>query len=82
MFKTKAEVVKLLEAAVADGAAVIRQQGDAGLDKTMPFGWETGRHVSHVSYIWMSGIEHSSEHFGQLVVYYRAINLVPPESRQ
>src|SRR5215472_9951843 len=35
MFKTKAEVVKLLEAAVADGAALILQQGDAGLDKTM-----------------------------------------------
>jgi len=82
MFKTKADVVKLLEAAVADGAALIKQQGDAGLDKTMPFGWETGRHVVHVSYIWLTGIEHSTEHFGQLVVYYRANNLVPPESRQ
>lgn len=82
MFKTKADVVKLLESAVADGAALIRQQGDAGLDQTMPFGWETGRHVAPVSYIWLSGIEHSSEHFGQLVVYYRANNLVPPESRR
>jgi hypothetical protein len=26
-------------------------------------------------------IEHSGEHYGQLVVYYRANNLVPPESR-
>ena len=82
MFKTKAEVVKLLASAVADGAAVIQQQGDAGLDQTMPFAWETGRHTVHVSYIWLSGIEHSSEHFGQLVVYYRANNLVPPESRR
>ncbi len=82
VYKTKADVVKLLEQAVADGAAVIKQQGDAGLDQTMPFGWETGKHVVHVSYIWISGIEHSSEHFGQLVVYYRANNLVPPESRQ
>jgi uncharacterized damage-inducible protein DinB len=82
VYKTKADVVKLLEQAVADGAAVIKQQGDAGLDQTMPFGWETGRHVVHVSYIWISGIEHSSEHFGQLVVYYRANNLVPPESRR
>lgn len=80
-YKTKAEIVKLIEQAVADGAAVIRQQGDAGLDKTMLFGWETGRHVVHGSYIWISGIEHSTEHFGQLVVYYRANNLVPPESR-
>jgi len=82
IYKTKAEVVKLLESAVADGAAVIKQQGDAGLEQTMPFGWETGRHVVHVSYIWMAGIEHSSEHFGQLVVYCRANNLVPPESRR
>ena len=82
VYKTKADVVKLLEQAVADGAAVIKQQGDAGLDQTMPFGWETGRHVVHVSYIWTTAIEHSSEHFGQLVVYYRANNLVPPESRQ
>ena len=81
MFKTKAEIVKLLEQAVASGAALIREQGDAGLDQTMEFGWEQGRHVSRVSYIWLTGIEHSTEHFGQLVVYYRACNLVPPESR-
>ncbi len=82
VYKTKADVVKLLEQAVADRAAVIKQQGDAGLDQTMPFGWETGKHVVHVSYIWITAIEHSTEHFGQLVVYYRANNLVPPESRQ
>jgi uncharacterized damage-inducible protein DinB len=82
VYKTKADVVKLLEQAVADGAAVIKQQGDPGLDKTQLFGWETGKHVVHNSYIWLSGIEHSTEHFGQLVVYYRANNLVPPESRQ
>lgn len=81
-FKTKAEVVKLLEDAVADGAAVLKRQGDAGLDQAQPFGWETGRHVVHNSYIWITAIEHSTEHFGQLVVYYRANNLVPPESRQ
>lgn len=81
-YKTKAEVVKLLEDAVAAGADVIKQQGDAGLDKTPVFGWETGRHTVHVSYIWLSAIEHSAEHFGQLVVYYRANNLVPPESRR
>ena len=81
-YKTKADVVKLLERAVADGAKVIQEQGDAGLDRTQSFGWETGRHVVHNSYIWLTGIEHSTEHFGQLVVYYRANNLVPPESRK
>jgi uncharacterized damage-inducible protein DinB len=82
VYKTKGDVVNLLEQAVAEGAAVIKQQGDAGLDKTMPFAWETGRHVVHNSYIWITGIEHSTEHFGQLVVYYRANSLVPPESRR
>jgi uncharacterized damage-inducible protein DinB len=82
VYKTKADVVKLIEQAVTDGAAVIQQQGDAGLDKTTPFGWETGKHVVHNSYIWITAIEHSTEHFGQLVVYYRANNLVPPESRR
>jgi len=81
-FKTKAEVVKLIEDAVTAGATVIREQGDEGLDRTQQFGWETGRHVVHNSYLWLSGIEHSTEHFGQLVVYYRANNLVPPESRR
>ena len=80
-YKTKAAVVKLLEDAVAAGAKVIQQQGDS-VDKAMPFGWETGRHTVHVTYIWMTGIEHSAEHLGQLAVYYRANNLVPPESRQ
>jgi uncharacterized damage-inducible protein DinB len=82
VYKTKADVVKLIEQAVVDGAAVIKQQGDAGLDKTTPFGWETGKHVVHNSYIWITAIEHSTEHFGQLVVYHRANNLVPPESRR
>jgi hypothetical protein len=52
LYKTQADVV-LLEQAVADGAAVIKQHGDAGLDKTTQLGWETGQHVVHNSYIWM-----------------------------
>jgi len=82
LYKTKADVVRLLEDAVAAGARVIQDQGDAELDQTMPFGWETGRHVVHKSYAWTAAIEHSAEHFGQLVVYYRANNMVPPESRR
>ena len=81
VYKTKADVIRLMRQAVADGANLIKQQGDAGLDKTTQFGWETGKSVVHNSYVWMAGIEHSGEHFGQLVVYYRANNLVPPESR-
>ena len=77
-FKTKADVVKFVQEAVADGAQVIQQQGDAGLDKTTKF----GKRLAHNSYIWMFAIEHSGEHYGQLVVYYRANNLVPPDSRR
>ena len=78
-FKTKADVVKFVQQAVADGANVIQQQGDAGLDKTTAL-W--GKKLVHNSYIWMFAIEHSGEHYGQLVVYYRANNLVPPDSRR
>ncbi len=78
-FKTKADIVKFVQEAVADGAQVIRQQGDAGLDNTSKF---FGNRLAHNSAIWMFGIEHSGEHYGQLVVYYRANNLVPPDSRR
>jgi uncharacterized damage-inducible protein DinB len=78
-FKTKADVVKFVQEAVADGAQVIQQQGDAGLDNTTKF---FGNRMTHNSSIWTFAIEHSAEHYGQLVVYYRANNLVPPDSRR
>jgi uncharacterized damage-inducible protein DinB len=78
-FKTKADVVKFVQEAVADGAQVIQQQGDAGLNKTTKF---FGNRMAHNSTIWTFAIEHSGEHYGQLVVYYRANNLVPPDSRR
>ena len=79
LFKAKADVVKFVQEAVADGAKVIQQQGDAGLDNTTKF---FGNRLAHNSNIWMVAIEHSGEHYGQLVVYYRANNLVPPDSRR
>jgi DinB superfamily len=78
-FKTKADVVKFVQDAVTDGAKVIQQQGDAGLDNTSKF---FGNRLAHNSYIWTFAIEHSGEHYGQLVVYYRANGLVPPDSRR
>jgi dienelactone hydrolase/uncharacterized damage-inducible protein DinB len=79
VFKAKADVVKFVQEAVADGARVIQQQGDAGLDNTSKF---LGNRLAHNSSIWTFAIEHSGEHYGQLVVYYRANNLVPPNSRR
>jgi hypothetical protein len=78
-FKTKADIVKFVQDAVAAGAKVIQQQGDAGLDNTTKF---FGNRLAHNSSIWTFAIEHSGEHYGQLVVYYRANNLVPPDSRR
>jgi len=79
VFKSKSDVVKFVQEAIEDGAQVIQQQGDAGLDKTSKF---FGNRMAHNSSIWMFAIEHSGEHYGQLVVYYRANNLVPPDSRR
>jgi uncharacterized damage-inducible protein DinB len=77
-FKTKADLVKFVQEAIADGAQVIQQQGDAGLDRMS----KSGSKLVHNSYIWSYIIEHSAEHYGQLVVYYRANNLVPPDTRR
>src|SRR5262249_10579735 len=59
-FKTKADIVKFVQEAVADGAKVIQQQGDAGLDKTTNL---FGSRLAHNSYIWTFAIEHSAEHY-------------------
>jgi uncharacterized damage-inducible protein DinB len=80
VYKTKADVVKLIQQAVADGANIIEQQGDSALDKTVKMPW--ANRLVHTSYLWMFAVEHSGEHYGQLVVYYRANNLVPPDSRR
>jgi len=50
-FKTKADVVKFVQEAVADGAKVIQEQGDAGLDNTRNFlaiGLPTTRPFGHL----------------------------------
>lgn len=79
-FKTKADVVKLLKQASEDGAAWIKAAGDAGLNKEIKFPF--GNRMVHASFALWDIIEHSGEHYGQLVVYYRVNNMVPPESRQ
>ena len=78
-FKTKADVVNILKQAVADGTALIKEQGDAGLSKEVKFPF--GNLMAHASLAWWEAIEHSGEHYGQLVVYYRVNNVVPPASR-
>ena len=78
-FKTKADVVNYVKKSFADGAAAIKAKGDKGMDAvvTEPFGNQQTR-IGDMAY---GFIEHSGEHYGQLVGYYRMAGLVPPESR-
>jgi len=76
--KTKAEVVAFVKKSVADGAAVIKAKGDKGMEESVNAGGSRLVHVYDLAY---GLIEHSGEHYGQLVVYYRINGLVPPESR-
>ncbi|MGA8622110.1 MAG: DinB family protein [Candidatus Sulfotelmatobacter sp.] len=78
-YKTKAEVVAFVKKAFADGAAAFKAKGDKGMSDLVvdPFEHKQCR-ISDLAY---GFIEHSGEHYGQLVVYYRLSGLVPPESR-
>jgi len=78
-YKTKAAVVEFVKKAFADGAAVIKQKGDKGMNDLLvdPF---ANQQVRTSDMAW-GLLEHSGEHYGQLVVYYRVAGLVPPESR-
>jgi uncharacterized damage-inducible protein DinB len=78
-FKTKAAIVEFVKKAFADGAAAIKQKGEKGLNDLIvdPFANQQVR-VSEMAW---GLLEHSGEHYGQMVVYYRVAGLVPPESR-
>lgn len=78
-YKTKADAVAALKKSFADGAAYIEQQGEAGLARTFTF--PGGRRVRSHRFLWTEAIEHSGEHYGQLVFYFRLNGIVPPESR-
>src|SRR6202171_218710 len=78
-YKTKAAVVTFVKKAFADGADAIKAKGDKGMSDLVvdPFGHQQTR-ISDMAW---GILEHSGEHYGQLVVYYRIAGLVPPESR-
>ena len=66
-YPDKASVVALLEKSFADSEAVLKSWPDAQFSKTVE--------------PWLDVLEHSGEHYGLLVAYYRANGMVPPESR-
>jgi len=78
-YKDKAAIVAFVKKAFADGAAALQAKGDKGPSDQIvePFSHQYFR----VDDLAWSFIEHSGEHYGQLVVYYRLAGLVPPESR-
>jgi uncharacterized damage-inducible protein DinB len=77
--KTKAQVVAFVKKSVEDGANLIKAKGDAGMTAVVQDTESNQKlRVSELAY---SVIEHSGEHYGQLVVYYRINGMVPPESR-
>ena len=66
-YKTKAAVVAMFEKTVSDANAVLKNLPDSSFTKTVD--------------PWVDVMEHSAEHYGLLVAYYRAIGIVPPASR-
>jgi uncharacterized damage-inducible protein DinB len=76
-YKSKSDIVAFVKKSVADGAAALQSKGEKGLMQTVVYGDQKAR-VLDIAY---GLIEHSGEHYGQLVVYYRLAGLVPPESR-
>jgi uncharacterized damage-inducible protein DinB len=78
-YKTKADVVAFVKKSFAEGAAIIQAKGDGGMNDLVksPFANQQDR----ISDLAWEFVEHSGEHYGQLVVYYRVAGMVPPESR-
>lgn len=76
--KTRAQVVAFVKQCVADGADEIKKKGDKGLNEAVNDG---GPHLDRLYDLAYGLIEHSGEHYGALVVYYRSNGMVPPESR-
>ena len=77
-YKSKADIVAFVKKSFADGATALQSKGEKGLTtEVVYFPQQKSRVVDIANGI----IEHSGEHYGQLVVYYRLAGLVPPESR-
>lgn len=67
-YKTKAEVVAMFEKTMADADQTLQAFSDDELTKNGD--------------PWIDVTEHSGEHYGLLVAYYRENGLVPPASRK
>ena len=66
-YPNKAAIVALMEKSIADSEAGLKALPDESFTKTLR--------------PWVAVIEHSAEHYGLLVAYFRANGIVPPETR-
>jgi hypothetical protein len=76
--QTRAQIVAFVKKCVQDGADLIKAKGDKGMSESVADGGPRMVRLYDLAY---GLIEHTGEHYGQLVVYYRINGLVPPESR-
>jgi len=76
---TKHDVAAFVSRCVKDGADALAAKGDAGLNDAVNDG---SPHLVRLVDLAYRVIEHSGEHYGQLVAYYRINGIVPPESRE
>jgi len=76
--KTKAQIVAFVKQCVKEGADFINAKGDRGLNESVNDGSPRLIRLMDLAY---GLIEHSGEHYGQLVVYYRINGMTPPASR-
>jgi len=76
--QTRAQIVAFVKKCVQDGADLIKAKGDKGMSESVADGGPRLVRLYDLAY---GLIEHTGEHYGQLVVYYRINGLVPPESR-
>ncbi len=65
-YKGKAQIVALLEKSIQDANATLKASPEGPKKNLEP---------------WMGVMEHSAEHYGLLIAYYRANGIVPPSSR-
>ena len=66
-YKGKDQIVALLQKSIGDANATLKSAPEDSFAKNLQ--------------PWLSVLEHSAEHYGLLVAYYRANGIVPPASR-
>jgi uncharacterized damage-inducible protein DinB len=78
-YKTKADIVKVLQQSIDDLAALAKKGGDKSLAKPVKIPFMPAPVSTQMALMIPSN--HMAEHYGQLVVYYRLNKLVPPATK-